>query len=320
MRDAFRNACRRFLPPAVLRARRVAMRLPLAISRKAVQMRRHAARKAGGQPDTLFLHPFRPHIEDDYTITLIACRLGLHLTTDPRARFSAAMHWNDTTRRPPDAVLEEIAQARHVINLHGNDISKTRVDAVMREVFGYGLGVDPLTTTGPLLDKSDLNALHDGRILEGPLATVAPGRVYQRVVRGRRTGDVVEEIRVPVVGCRVPFVYLKDKRADDPLALSLRGTIVEHGSVLTAAELGTLLRFSHALGIDFGELDAMRDDADGRLYVFDANNTPAVRFVGVSAADRQATVDRLAEAFEAAFLTPGSLSEAGAQHDQRERP
>jgi hypothetical protein len=320
MNRSFRNTCRRLLHPGALRARRVALRLPLVLYRKSLQARRHAARRTRCQPDTLLLRPFRPHIEDDYTVTLISCRLGLRLTTDARDRFAAAMHWNDTTRRPPDSVLEAIARSRHVVNLRGNDISKTRVDTVMRDIFGYGLGVDPLTTGGPVLEKSDLNAFHDGRILEGPLATAAPGRVYQRVVRGRRTGDVVEEIRVPVIGHRVPFVYLKDKRADDPLALSIRGTIVEPSSVLAPAEIDTLLRFSHALGIDFGELDAMRDNADGRIYVFDANNTPCVRFVGVSAADRRATIDRLAEAFEAEFLKPDSLPEIRPEHDQRERP
>lgn len=279
------------------------LRLPAALARKSAQLRRHAARRSRGQPHTLLLHPFRPHIEDDYTVSLIACRLGLRLTTDTRADFAAAMHWHDITRRRPNAVLERMAESMHVINLHGNDISKTRVDAVMRDVFGYGLGVNPLHTAGPILEKSDLNSTHDGRIIEGPIAAATAGRVYQRVVTGRRTGDVIEEIRVPIVGHRIPFVYLKYKRATDPLSLSIRGTIVEPSALLTEAEAETLVRFAHAMGIDFGELDAMRHHADGRIYVFDANNTPCVRFVGVSLADQQATVERLAEAFADAFLT-----------------
>ena len=261
-------------------------------------MRRRAA-----APENLLMHPFRPHIEDDYTITLIACRLGLQFTTDPRHECAAAMHWHDTTRRPRNPVLEDRAMSMPVINLHGNDISKTRVDAVMRAVFGSGLAVDPLTTHGPLVEKADANALHDGRIVAGPLSTTTPGRVYQRLIRGKHVGPLVEEMRVPVVGERVPFVHLKYKKGRDPLALSVRGTIVEPSAVLEPYECASLVRFAHVLGIDFGELDAMRDHADGRLYVFDANNTPCVRFVGVSAADRRATVDLLAEAFDDAFLS-----------------
>lgn len=302
MAQSFRNVCRQLLPPPVRRAIRIGLRLPMVIGRKAAQMRRHRDRRARGQRHTLLLRPFRPRLEDDYTVTLIACRLGLRLTTDTRTSFAAAMHWQDSTRRPSDPFLERLAQSMHVINLHGNDIGKNRVDAVMHDVFGYSLSVDPRTTSGPILEKSELNALHDGRIIQGPLSTPASGRVYQKVVRGRRTGDVIEELRVPIVGHAVPFLYLKHKRADDPLSLSIRGTIIEPSALLTAHEIELLIRFSHTLGIDFGELDAMRDEADGRIYVFDANNTPCVRFVGVSAAHRRATVDRLAQAFEQAFL------------------
>lgn len=302
MQTRFRKTCRRWLPPEVLRARRIALRLPDVIGRTVVTARRHAVRRRRGRPHTLLLHPFRPHIEDDYTITLIACRLGLRLTTDTRVVSAAAMHWHDTTRRPPDVFLERLAQAMHVINLHGNDISKTRIDTTMQETFGYRLAVDPLRTTGPMLEKSDLNALHDGRIIAGPLAAPEAGRVYQRLVRGTRSGDVVEELRIPIVGHHVPFVHLKYKRAENPLTLSIRGAIADTDAVLSREEHDGLIRFSHALGIDFGELDAMRDRVDGRIYVFDANNTPCVRFVGVSPSDRGATVDRLAAAFESTYL------------------
>jgi len=268
-------------------------------------LRHQANRRASGAPDTLLLHPFRPHIEDDYSITLIACRLGLRLTTHPPRKCVAAMHWHDTTRRPRNMVLEELAASLPVINLHGNDISKTRVDAVMREVFGYGLAVDPRATSGPIVEKADANALHDGRIVTGPLTTTTPGRVYQRLVQGSRVGSLVEELRVPFVGGRVPFVHLKYKQGRDPLALSVRGTIAEPSAVLEDGEIQSLIQFARVMGIDFGELDVMRDHADGRLYVFDANNTPCVRFIGVSSADRRATVDRLAEAFDNAFLRRG---------------
>lgn len=272
------------------------------IWRSADRLRHRAIRRAKGSPDTLLLHPFRPHIEDDYSIILIACRLGLQFTTDPRRECAAAMHWHDTTHRPSNPVLEDIAASLPVINLRGNDIRKTRVDAVMRHVFGYGLAIDPVATSGPFVEKADANALHDGRVVHGPLAAPVAGRVYQRLIQGRCVGRLVEEIRVPVVGGQVPFVHLKYKKRDAPLALSVRGTITEPTAVLEGHEIASLLRFADAMGIDFGELDIMRDRSDGRIYVFDANNTPCVRFVGVSATDRRGTVDRLTAAFEHAFL------------------
>lgn len=172
----------------------------------------------------------------------------------------------------------------------------------MQEAFGYRLAVDALRTTGPMLEKSDRNALHDGGIIAGPRAAPDAGCVYQRDVRGTRSSDVVEELRIPIVGHHVPFVHLKYKRADNPLMRAIRGTIADTDAVLSREEHDGLIRFSHALGIAFGVLDAIRDRDDGRIYVFDANNTPCVRFVGVSPADRRATVDRLAAAFESTYL------------------
>jgi hypothetical protein len=277
--------------------------LPHVLRRLAERLRKQAIRRRAGIPHSLLMHPFRPRVEDDYTVNLIACRLGLEFTTAPRKKLAAAMHWHDTTRRPRNPVLEDLALSMPVINLHGNDISKTRVDVAMREVFGYGLAVDPLTTYGPLVEKADANGLHDGQIVVGPLASTTPGRVYQRLIRGRHVAQLVEEIRVPIVGECVPFVYLKYKDPRDPLALSLCGTITEPSAVLEDWEVKALVQFARHMGMDFGELDIMRDVIDDRIYIFDANNTPCVRFVGVSAIDRRATVDRLAEAFDKAFLT-----------------
>jgi hypothetical protein len=305
MHHKLRAWVRRLVPPTIRRARRVAVRLPAVLARRSELRRERGVRMASGAAHTLLAHPFRPRIEDDYTLTLIACRLGLRITTDPGSACSVAIHWHDTTHRSASPVLRGRAASLPVINLEGNDIRKTTVDAAQHAVFGYGLAVDPLRTAGELLEKDDLNALHDGRILRGPLECRRAGRVYQALVRGREAGGFIEELRVPIVGDEVPFVYLKYKPVHAPLALSVRGTIVEPGGVLAPEELARLVAFSKALGIDFGELDVIRHDADGRLYVLDVNNTPSVRFTGVSAADRRATIDRLADAFERVYLRPG---------------
>lgn len=301
MQATLRATVRRFIPARVRPALRVVLRLPVVIDRWAKIRRRMSLRVARGAPHTILSHPLRPRLWDDYTLTVIACRLGLRITADPTAACAAAIHWRDATHRPPNPVLERLASSVPVINLWGNDISKTRVEEVMRQVFGYGLAVDPLTTAGPLIEKSDLNALHDARILVGPLPSRREGCVYQRLI-GRRRGDFVEEFRIPVVGNRIPFVLLKYKRPPERLALSIRGTIAAAQSVLDETEIERLLAFSRGMGINFGELDVIRDDGDGRLHLLDANNTPSTRFAGFSPAGRQATIDQLAEAFEAAFL------------------
>jgi len=44
--------------------------------------------------------------------------------------------------------------------------------------------------------------------------------------------------------------------------------------VLSEEEADRVQRFCRGMGLDYGELDAVRDASSGRLYVVDVNNTP----------------------------------------------
>jgi len=68
------------------------------------------------------------------------------------------------------------------LNAGATDISKSRVQRVFHEVFGYSLEVDPTTHRGPMVCKAETNAVHDGRIVEGPIDRPEAGAVYQVVV------------------------------------------------------------------------------------------------------------------------------------------
>jgi len=58
------------------------------------------------------------------------------------------------------------------INLNCNDISKTKVSNVHKKVFKYAIDIDPLKFNGKAVEKSYINALHDGRIIECPIKKV----------------------------------------------------------------------------------------------------------------------------------------------------
>jgi hypothetical protein len=59
-----------------------------------------------------------------------------------------------------------------------------------------------------------------------------------------------------------------------------------------------LLRFCAAIALDYGELDVLRDNDSGRIYVVDANRTP-IRPRGLAAADEDAAFGPLAAALQA---------------------
>ncbi len=43
---------------------------------------------------------------------------------------------------------------------------------------------------------------------------------------------------------------------------------------MSGQEISNLLQFCQLMGMDYGELDVLRDRQDGRIYVVDANSTP----------------------------------------------
>jgi len=228
--------------------------------------------------------------------------LGYLLTTDPEHTHDVAFKWKGATFFD-STELEAIPEESHaIINARSTDISKHRVAAVFEAVFGYALEVDPTSYVGPMVEKSDLNAHHDGRIVEGPLPPGAakPGTVYQRLIDTRTPdGEHVVDHRIPLYGGRVPLVYVKRRDVRTRFSnWNKQVQIHRPESVMSPDELSRLGRFAEVMGIDYGELDVLRD-RDGRIYIVDANNTPAGPPNGLTPEQRVEATSLLAGALDA---------------------
>jgi glutathione synthase/RimK-type ligase-like ATP-grasp enzyme len=130
------------------------------------------------------------------------------------------------------------------------------------------------------------------------------GYVYQRVI-DNRVGDRVLDIRVPIIGDSIPFVYFKYR----PVATRFSNTneraeLRATADALSAEEREQLLALSRSMGVDYGELDVLRDADDGLLYVVDVNTTPSGPPNGLGRRDRIRAIIELSRAFETEFLTP----------------
>ena len=193
---------------------------------------------------------------------------------------------------------------RPFLNSRHRGNQKTRVAGAWAEAAGYPLAVDPLTYDGPMVEKSDANATHDGRVVHGPIQAtdVRPGKVYQALI-DNSDGDEVVDLRAVLYGGRVPLVYEKRRPVSDRFSNTNTSVAIrEPDDVFSADELDALGRFAHAVGIDYGEADVLRDNASGRIYVVDSTNGPAGPPNGLSASDARAAVHRLAAAFDAAAV------------------
>lgn len=257
------------------------------------------ARVVRGDSGTVYFAPDKPLIV--YSIWKICRVLGLRITSDDTADCVAAVSWDDATfnrYRPPRSPC---ASGR-LINERCVDISKTKIEEASVATFGYGLAIDPRSFVGPYVRKSDENAVHDGIVIEGA-RDPEPGIVYQRLVGTVRGDERVLDLRVPIIGSRIPLVYLRHRDVKERFTqLHDRVEVCPTERVLTDQEVATVLAFCAAIGLDFGELDVLRDRDDGRLHVVDANKTPAGPPKHIRWLDGVRAIGVLARAFDEEFV------------------
>ena len=244
-------------------------------------------------PQAMLFYPQGPRPE---AVAAMVCQeLGYRIVNDPAARFDIGMFWTTRTVRRPDAALARCAASEPVLNFGCRDIGKRKVARVGHSVFGYSLSIDPRTHRGVSVRKSNLNATHDGVVVRCPVRRVDRSCVYERVV-DNRVGNRVEDLRVPVFGDAIPFVLVGRKPVARRFDCAIAPVLAETLDVLTAREVAGIRQFSRAMGLDYAELDVLRDRVDGRIFIVDANPTPWAPEVIPTRPFR--AIDRLASAFD----------------------
>ncbi len=240
--------------------------------------------------------------------------LGYNRTNNLNTHYDVVINWQDATFRTRYAELEKIADNQRVINYNCMDISKRNVDRIHHDVFGYSTSVDPRTEHAKCVKKSDFNAQHDGVIIETPVKEAEEGFIYQKIINNKYDDTIVEDIRTPVFGDEIPLVYLKYKPVDKRFGSFLTGhhaiketSIKEPDEVFSNKELQQVKAFTKAIGMDYGELDILRDRDDGKIYIIDVNNTPT----GPSHLPKNTEKDvltKLAQTFSNVFLKGISIN------------
>ncbi len=297
------NVLRRFYAATWETARKVAGRRPWIVNGfiyRLIYLK--AIARHGFKRRTIITYPQRPRTY--HILYKIAHILGYRLTTDLHADAVACVAFHDITVTERDHQLAELATIRPVINVACTDISKKRVAAAFEQVFGYTLTLDPCTFTGECVKKSDSNGTHDGVIITCPIEQeeVDPACIYQRVVNNRiASSDLLLDIRVPIYNGSIPFLFLRNRELHSRFRHSIRGVMVDADEVFSPDEVEMTRALCCELGLNFGELDVLRDVDDGRLYIIDVNNTPGGP-VAFSRRDGRAVLERMAATFERTFL------------------
>jgi hypothetical protein len=241
-----------------------------------------------------FPHPAAPWYTLPLALAGTSVRIRRTLTT-----ADAVMIFDDRTQS--DVTIPKTSAV--VLNARVTDISKAHVGRVFEQVFGYALSLNPVTHCGPMVQKSDINGVHDGRVVDGPLAQPVPGCVYQHPVESWVRDGVSEDLRCIFVGDRIVQVFRKEKaEAARFHAQYLQTALRDPDETFTSGEHALIAQFCAALGLDFGSMDILRDYADGgRLYIVDVNKT-CMPVLSMPVRSLEVGLRRIGDAVEALIL------------------
>lgn len=251
-----------------------------------------------------------PHLPSKRsTLYRIARALGYYLTNKPTPRASVAVYWEYQTFRSEFQFLEEFCDQHEIrlVNRYSRDISKIYVDRAFTQVFSYSTTIDPSQHQGFCVEKSDINAKHDGRVLTCPLppeAIAPPGeKIYQILIDNSAGPELVKDLRVPIYGDLIPFVFAKYRPVGERFKnTTIKTELYEPGEVLAAGEIAQIKAFCASIQLEHGELDVLRDNHSGRIYIVDVNNTPQSPPAHTPKPIEKRAVQLMAAAFAKTFL------------------
>jgi hypothetical protein len=254
--------------------------------------------RPGGGRKSLTLH-FTPDRPVPSSIVHKLCALnGYRIISHPARKYDMVFRYRDATFY--DKSVEGVPDDAPMINRNAVDISKKNVDRIFSEVFGYSLILDPSTHRGKAVEKSDANAQHDGRIIQCPVpeSSIRPGCVYQRIIDNRADDNQVRDLRIVVHGYQIPLVYQKYRPVKTRFSnTNTRVELGEPSNLFSTGELDHIRQFAKILGVDYGELDILRDNDSGLIYIVDANLTPWGPPNGLSFEDRKKALEKLIVSF-----------------------
>ena len=233
-----------------------------------------------------------------YTIWKTCMLLGLRITTDDKQPPDVAIYREDTTTSAPPADLPNL------INGRCTDIGKDAVERTFADIFGYPLAIDTTQHTGCYVHKSRLNFAHDGSIRYGPIDVLESDCVYERLIENVvDDGWQVLDMRAAIVGTQIPLVFLLYRSIADRFGTdSTSCMVVRPDTVFSQSEQRDIIALAQAMGLDFGELDILRDNDDGRIYIVDVNKTPVGPPRPLYLGERHRSMRLIANAFATEFL------------------
>ena len=200
--------------------------------------------------------------------------LGYQLTNDINDDWDIAVNWN--IKDVHDSPIELWSTKKKVLNVFCNNVLKSHVDSIFKEVFGYSSFADT-SKYGYCVKKSNRQSAHDGEFIRTPCKQ-EKGWIYQKLIDNRLSPGVIYDIRLPVFHGEIPIIVIKARTVEGTFENSFsknkRYWTAPVEEYLSRKETSLISEFCIKIGLDIGELDALRDNSTGKLYIIDVNNIP----------------------------------------------
>ncbi|MBN2890742.1 MAG: hypothetical protein JXL97_02655 [Bacteroidales bacterium] len=233
----------------------------------------------------------------------LAKKLNYNLTNKIPKKYELAVYWEYETFRKEFELIDKISKHKKVINLKSRDISKKKVDEVFTKIFGYSSLVNPLEFEGKCVKKGDINGLHNGQIITCPIEKTDENYIYQRIIETTNEENMTTEVRVAIINDKIPYCLMKHKTKDDLFSVGFnKSKLINEEDFFTKEEIQLILKFCKEFNFEFGELDIMRDDNNGKIYIIDTNNTPQQR-LGKDKNTKKTVYNNLAKIFKEEFIS-----------------
>jgi len=258
--------------------------------------------KVINRPKTVLFYPQIP-LSDACGIYKICHILRYKMSNNPLKPFDIIINWEDCTWRTRNEILSNLIKNHACLNAQCRDISKKHVQSLFEEIFCYPLAVNPLTYQGECVMKSNANFAKDGMIIKCPIQKTNDDYVYQKLINNQFDYYSAEEIRVPIFKGKIPFVCLKYVLLNDRFKDYFKSALADTNKILSQVEVKNIIHFCQKIGLEYGELDVLRDKNDGQIYIIDVNNTPSGPPRHLPLRDHWRALKTMARSFEEAFVS-----------------
>ncbi len=249
----------------------------------------------GFKSKTIWIGPIMPSKKS--TIYKIATKNLLSIRQSKSDKDAIQIWFDDQTKTD---IASNKNQSK-ILNSQCSDISKKNVEKIQKEIFGYGMEVDPKTHQGKCVIKSDENAVHDGRIVQCPISNFEQSKVYQIIINNEENQSYFD-YRVAVMADEIIIIYKKYKTLEKRFTNDTYHATICDEKMIPNQIQKKIIDFCNKIQCDFCELDVLFDNDSQKWFVIDVNKTPYGPPASLSRVEKEKAVNILSDGFKRKFL------------------